>query len=731
MSPKNAMNVNLGGILLFTIWILSIQFFAFPTLTYPQNEIGGSIRPPAPNEQSYEKEKRVILDSYDKEKTGLLEEIRVLESENARLSNGLTDLEGKINGYEFVRFWIKNGIGAAKYALWFLPIMILNHFLYLFFREKPFFVRFRKWIVGAFIALEVLMLIPFVVSAAEGSSHSASQADPFEAKISEIIALIGMSPVEKAIRALENSAGKPVELPEINVGNSYLKPLGGRIYPDTFEYHYTLAALYFSSNQNEKCSGMLQAANEITPSASALKNPYLTSFYKGMLRFFQENGQMVQASNASKKIIEMYVARNDVNGLLEFSSFLSEKNLKASEELALTKLSEAASTIDQHVSIAGYLISVQRTSSAAALVESAIQRCTLVGQVEGLISFCLKNGMTDQYRKAKEKAVSMSRSTDDSIRIARLLFELKREEDGVLVLNEAKGKTTWFQDLVKISEMAQTRNHNILAAECVERILLTSPNAVDLEIEPPLSSSGEELPAKGAKVSMATYLGTLHQTNKNFESAEMAYKIAVEKDLDAFLEKNWFSGKFGGNINNFFYLRRLWLEKSPEKVILLDGLYSQLWKSSLEKLRESEENTISNLEARFESLKSEKVRLEQRIDTLRKTANEIYFDFFLTILYGIALVGFLSFLATGWTVKGLEAARKAATFKFFAFFWKFVESCGWSFVFSVIGAVAGLIAVVLSQFMEIIHKIDQNTEFENQSASVANLIPQEVPNASN
>ena len=104
--------------------------------------------------------KAAIVEEYTKKKKSFADQI-------SRLENEKRDLEDKAQGLNLKALKSKTLLTILSLSdfgitilLWFFPVMVLNHFLYLIIRKREFFARHRVLVITLFAAVEICFFLP-------------------------------------------------------------------------------------------------------------------------------------------------------------------------------------------------------------------------------------------------------------------------------------------------------------------------------------------------------------------------------------------------------------------------------------------------------------------------------------------------------------------------------------------------------------------------------------------
>lgn len=675
----------------------------------------GVIQPILPPEQEkntdgeFLSKKSAILEDFKKQKKALTLQSGNLEAENEDLQKQVNSLSSTLLVREGTLLFLNLTNLGISIILWFFPLLVLNHFLYLFFRKKDFFIRHRTLLITAFAVVEICFFLPLICSAQEVESPPIQNQppDPFVENLQKVDRLIKMSPAERNIYILEHTPEEMVTLEKVDIKDPFLVPSGGSMEIKSPDYYYTLAALYRQLGKEEMVLKNIRALDELPLKPRWLKQ-YAFVYLKVLEEYLDKN-QLENATDAARRLIDVYGAQKDVTMLIDLSTFLIERKMNTSAGEALKEACAVAHGSDQVISLAKYLLKNHRNSELAAIITQAIERTRKLRDVMPLLKFCIENGLTEETLLAINQAMETSESVEDDLALARFLFEKGRKQACANVLAQARERTTSLPLLLEISKVAREQGFLSSAIKCIERAVLSEKRkALDYELPPPhLLDASRSLPSQ-QPISLPTYLGILQQVEKKLEKADFFYKFALMKELEAIIRS--YGYKITGNINEFYYLKQLWAETHSENLKFLLPIYAHLQENALEKERITEEKEIGVLSEQVQQLKKQRVELLETRDTAKSRLVEVSIAISLYSLRDLAIILTIIMILTGCVLKGIHAAKSAADFKFFAFFWKFLESIGWSACFSVVGIPFGIPLVVVSQLLIIIQFIQQQSK---------------------
>ena len=650
-----------------------------------------------------------LLNDFKKQKEALSIQVKSLEKENQNFSYETKILSQKLYEREGTLLFLKWANFGIDWVLWFFPLLVLNHFLYLLFRRRVFFLRYKIIVITAFVTLELFFFLPHICSARETVGRPAKNepSEPFVEKLKEVDRLMQMSPAERNIYVLEHTREKSVFLEKVDIQDPFLIHSGGPVEIRSPNFYFTLAALYRHLGKEELVGENLKTLDQLP-----LRNQWLSQYsfiFPKLLREYLKNNQMVEATGIAKKLIEVYGARRNVKELIALSTFLTEKEMITSAGDAVKEACTAAHNTDQVLSLAHYLLKNHRNSELASVLRQGLEHAPKFQDVVSLLRFCIENNLMEETSLAVSQAMKASTSVQEDLALARLLYDRGRKEEAANILEQAREKTVKLSLLMEISRAAREQGFLSIAIRCVERaILMNREEALNHQLPSPhLLDADKFLPSR-EPVSLPTYLGILQQVDKKLEKADLSYKLALTKELEAILRS--YGRRITGNINEFYYLKQLWEELHPKDLEFLLPIYVRLQENILQQEKTQEKNEVGILQAKVDQLKRQRSEILKKRASAESRLNRTALDIGLYSLRDLAVVLAILAILAGCAIKGIHAAKSVTNFKFFAFFWKFLESVGWSASFSVVGILFGIPLVVGSQFLLMIQSIQKKSE---------------------
>jgi len=673
---------------------------------------------PAGDDQAFLQKKASILAGLQKEEQSLTAEKIRLEKERQDLAGDIEEISRKVPERTTLGTSLATGFGlSALFGGFFsvlayvvFPLTLVNHFLYLLFRERTFFKRYQKPILIVLAALFVACFLPLFASAqAEGTGTSAVPGNapgPFDQKLEKVNQLMGMSLAERQIALMEHAREGEMVLGKIPVKDPYLIPFEGKVDTGSPDFLYTLASLYRAVGKEEKTLETLKRLDDLP-----LEKKWLDSYlkiYPRLLEMNLKNNQMMEASRIAHRLIEIRGDQGNTNALMDFSVFLNDHQMRQSANEAIVKATEVVGPGQDALNLTDYLLAANRASETSALLGRIIAGSENLKDLLPVLDFCMEKGLSRETSNAIQKAGELCKTSVDDVRLSRFLFEKGRKEESAKALNAGKERSEKLEDLLSIAHTARTQGFLTLAIEAIERAVMTDPRGSDHHLPSPLLFDEKgSLPTEDP-ISLATYLGILQELDRRIESAQTSYKVSPEQTLDRIAES--YGQIQEGNLNDFFYLKQFWAKHEPDQLNRLLPLYARLQEKALERVKRQGDERLSALKEEIRVLKEGREKARQDLKSLRSERNRAGVAVFLYALRGLAWTLFGILVLAGCAIKAVQAFRGARRFKFFAFFWRFQEALGWSFIMGIILIPVGLCLVLWGQLMAMLQSVEKGIQ---------------------
>jgi hypothetical protein len=666
------------------------------------------------DDPAFLQKKAAVRAGFQKEEQFLLSEKERIEKENQTLQKEIEVISNRLLHRQNLAATLASGFGLKAltgvffYVLvWFFPIAVINHFLYLFLREKPFFMRYRKAVFITLAAMLVACLLPLMAQAQSeekgvAGSESASL-DPFAQKLDEVNRILRMSAAERQIAILEHARDGEVLLQKIPVKDSYLIPWKGSVETGSPAFLYSLASLYRAVGKEEKAQETLKRLDDL-PLHRKWFEQYL-QIYPRLLEMDLKNGQMMEASTVAHRLIEIHGSRGSAKALMDFSVFLLTHQMTHSANEAIQKAVEVVGAGQEAIDLTDYLLASNRVSEASTLLDRNINGSSNLNDLLPILAFCMEKNLFQETSRGIAKARQLCRTPTDDLLLSQFLFENGRKEESAKAIDAARERAETFEDLLAVAGMARDKGFLSLSIEAIEKAVMTYADAAKHTLPSPLLLGEKGKLPTDEPISLATYLGILQELDRRLDSALISYEVSPDGTLNRIVES--YGEILEGNLNDFFYLKQFWTRHDPEQLKRLLPLYARLQEKALDRLSGQGEKALTSLREEIGVQKKNQETADQTLKRLRSEQRKATLAVFLYGLRSAAWMVFGILVAAGCVIKAVQAFRAAPRFKFFAFSRQFQEALGWSLILSIITIPVGVWLVLWGQIMGIFQSIEQ------------------------
>ena len=673
--------------------------------------------------QQYYKKKNELVSRHDSELKQLKDKKTVLNKKIGDAKKEISSLQKNLKNSQDRLLYVKRiqqiiAIGLYPLGLFlstdtlalflyiFFPLTILNGCIYLYFRERSFFLLRKKAILITAGLLLFLFLIPALAQGA-----TSEQSDPLIDKLEkceQIMSLTDLQRIIKRLESAESQKGKIISLPETTTRNPILKPLN-KVKVGFPSYYITLAAFYFEDNRK----GMaVDAIKKIYDRHSYFLDQAQIPFATNGIKFLLEQEQIESASQAIPKVLP-YI--KDVSVLLDLADFLDKAHMDKSARQTLQKAINIASNPDELITLSRFLIKKDRLEDAIRSTGKAIKFTKDLSKLIEIITFSMENGMEDIVTTGINKSIRLTRTLEEYFLMVDFLLKNNRLEQAANILSHAinsikKDRKGYAEQLLKLADMALQRKLYEQAVNAVEKLsIYLGINAFDYNINAPeILPYKNPLPAN-KNIALPTYYGILQQKSGFMDTAETAYRNSIDHQLNRIIDSFGFDMK--ANLNDFYYLWNLYAMKDNYDILSkMDFIYSLLENQYLTNIEtvhtsriEEERKIISELEEKYKSHLQEMKKIKQE-------KSKVVIASFLHPARSLSLLSLIIILLIGCSIKATQHAKKLSLYKTYGFISKFIECIGWVDILKVVNIPVGILTIFIAQAMQIFQRHEQYTE---------------------
>ena len=677
------------------------------------------------NRQQYINEQQKVhqafkaqADALNQEITGLKQgieqksqELNRVEANITRNSAGISTLAVLQSGASLFLFpllslysqvvSVFSGQGQSILPLIFLSLTVLNIFLYLLFKQKPFFQRHKLFLIVA-----VVLLIGSIASPLFADEKDKREEVVSKLKIAE--EMLSRSDHQRFIEILEKKPTQRIQVPPLQSGDPLFK-----VHPEVTvgspEYWSTLAALYTHENMKRKA---LDAVKKITQESwlqeTAEHQEILINSIKYLIQNQQTEDVMASIDSLSGTI-------TDVNTLLSMAVLLKENGMQGSSEKILGYAILKANTVQDLMGLSKYFQEKNEFDKSNEALEKAVGRVQNSDEILLLAKAAMnvkKDGLLGKITQAMHEGTTDYQA---KMQLVDLLLDNGRKEEAVdLVSKIIKEDTSRSQEnvdkLLFLINAALKRNMLPQATTASETLIamLGLQQAMDTPVQTETKlKSIEGVPDEG-KIRLPHFYGLVNEEQGFSDKAEEAYIQSVLGSLATIIDS--YGYKFPESRNDFYLLGRTWSKGNRSEFIgHLDKVYGFIEKDYIAKQSAENDKQLQVLQEEIQALKNQSQELDQALVAANKKSTSVFTKLVVQAISTTATIIFLVAVLIGIIVLSYRYSRRLSVGKTFGFSMKFCETAGWLQVLSILGALNGLATVFVAQFFLIFQMVQENT----------------------
>jgi hypothetical protein len=435
-------------------------------------------------------QKEEIQSEYDAKKAEIRSQIETLENENALKRDRIESIRSRLAIKAIFLKALRLGMGWLSVPFFYITLILA--FLYLFYRKRDLFERYRKFIIVIGTALFVLYTTSLF--AAPTDDHPLKE--EMSGKLDMINRLLDASDLDRAIVKIEIAKKGKVDIGEISVASDRMIPLG-LVRVGSLEADYTLGCLYLEAGQ----SG---TAAKLFKKILAKKNLKLKGDAYGLgeniLWYFT---QAKDTEGVHLAIMGLSANTKEQRSLLDSVKFLIDAGAQDQAENALSTILKRMKQTQDYLQAATFLHGLGRSDESSVMYEKALTAARSSSAFLSLARYAYDNGMTEAasaameqaYKKAntsfdylayakyaKEKGVenagdaydsafSKARSCTDFVQFGAYAHQLGQTEQATEALTKGLPKGNKVEDLLTLIDLAIKMNLSEIAQGGMERAL--------------------------------------------------------------------------------------------------------------------------------------------------------------------------------------------------------------------------------------------------------------------
>jgi cell division septum initiation protein DivIVA len=713
---------------------IPVKHFLVATIICILSSSSGSLAEEAATQkaiQSYQKNRLDFINqqksssqSFQNKTTSLKQEIDRLNQEIAKNRQELDKLETAIaenNQTAKELSAIQSGISFALFPLlsafsflstfwgefvglfilyFFLSLAIINTFLYLYWKERLFFTRYKLALILASAALICSIASPLLADDLSKRAEVITQLNNTEKVLS-------LSDHERFIAILEARTNHTIDIPDLPSGDPLFRVFR-QVALDTPEYWFTLAALYTHEGKNGKA---LDAIKQLTQNSRLDTTEAHRRMVLNSITYLLQQNQTELASAVIDSLSENLL---DVSSLLDLARLLQKNGMQVSSEKVLGYSVNRADTVPDLIKLSTFLIENGKLDKGNEAMEKALTRADTIDDLILVAETAMSLNKDAIIARLTQKAGSVIGNYRDQTRIIDLFLKNGRKEEAVMLFknmidNVSPRTENSTEKLLFLIEAALQRGLLPQATSATERLyfyLGTDSESFAMQLQTKLKAA-EGIPDEDM-IMLPQFYGLLNEEQGINDQAEAAYIKAVLASLTNILRS--YGYELPQSLNNFYLLGRLWVKDNRGDLISqLDRVYSIIEKQFIKQQMQQNNRKLDEMQNEIKSLQASKEKLLKEIKEKKRHVSASWRKKIEHLVSTLATALFVLAAFSGCLILSHRYSKTLALYKTYGFFGKFIETSGWLQVLSVLGCISGIAQVVLGQFLQIFGQNQENT----------------------
>jgi len=683
------------------------------------------------NRQAFLNKKKEIDLRFRNKETELVREIKDLEknisgrnSELSRLNGTIHDNQRRIAfletiqssisfflfpvaafGTQAMSFFIGDGTGAATILSIFLSLTVLNVFLYILFRQKRFFSKYR-------IALIVTMVVLIsAIAAPLFAEENLTKREKIIDQLEFAEKVLSLTDHERFIAILEARVSDQIDLPELATGDPLLTVFRS-VKVETPKYYFTIAALYMHEG---KSGNAVDAIEKIVDKGFLRSGRDQDLIAINSIKFLIKQKQTELAGKAVENLAGKI---GNVSVLLQLADYLHSNGMQVSEEKMLGYAINKAGTVKELIELSTFLLEKGENDKGTDALQRALSKVKSVNDLilvtEAAIKAQKDNIVEEITQKTRRIATFQGR-----IQMVDVFLASGRMEEAVSVFSEmtkeVKVRTPdKINKLLFLIDAALKRDFIPQAVKATERLFLNlgkEKSEFRIKAGSALESS-KELPDPD-KITLPQFYGLLNEELGYTDKAEDQYIASIDSSLKHILQS--YGYKLPDTLNSFYLLGRVWVKENRGDMIgQLDRVYTIIEEQFIRQHALKNDRSLERSRDQLEKMKTKQEQLLSEIKSNQNRARSVSRELTLRTISIFATIAFIVLIMVGCIIIAYQYAKKLAMHKTFGFITKFIEATGWVRVFSILGILSGLGSILVAQFFHIQQGVHENTFFMHQ-----------------
>ncbi|MFH0783397.1 MAG: hypothetical protein V2B20_15795 [Pseudomonadota bacterium] len=598
----------------------------------------------------------------------------------------------------------------------FLCITVLNVFLYLFFKQKPFFIRYK---------IHLIIALTLCIGAIASPLFAAEQTkrEQVISKLDTTEKILSKSEYERFIAILEEKQMNQILIPELQSGDPLFKVFRN-VTIETPEYWFTLAALYTHEQQNGKA---IDAVKRITSSTRLVAN---ADHQNIILNSFKYLLQEKQTQIISSIIDSLGGAVMEVSTSLELAILLKQNGMQTSADKTLSYAIIKANSVFDLTILAKFFIDRKEYDKSSEALEKAIIGSKTKEEIMALAETAITLGNNKLITKFISTVDVVLSEYQDKMDVVDVFIKHDRKEEanilfGTMIKAGMVKSTESTKKLLYLIEASLVRNFIPQASDASEKLIFmlggfSKAKSFLMKTETHLATA-QGLPDAN-NIMLPQFYGLSKEEQGRNDEAEEAYIRATLDSLTTIISSYGYT--IPESLNDFYLLGRIWIKGNRADLIgQLDRVYSILEKQFMKNVAEKNQAQLKTLREEAVALKGHVSKLQNDLEKIKQRATKSYIKLVMQAGSTIATILFLLAALTGCIVLASNYCKELSMGKTFGFLMKFSETVGWLQVLSVLGLISGFFYILFAQLFLMLQMVQENTK------RIATLFPALLPTA--
>jgi hypothetical protein len=385
-------------------------------------------------------------------------------NENKARYEGLLSTLSALNrgsGFIFSPLAFAAGTHADSVLFIFLPLTILNIFLYLFFQQRPTFTRYKKILIA-------LLVTAFLACATSLLAAPMDKRQEVQSKLHFTEKILALKGNAKAIAILESGSRSQTVLPANLVSGDKWLTVYPTVTTNSPEYYVTLAALYSAEKETEKAVESLKNIAEDTELEGEPNDKIIVD----TIHFLVENGHLDIAHTMVTNFAKLIT---DTNILSDLAQYVGAYSMRDSFSYTMELLEEKSVTTSELLAVASSYYKSGKTDKVQSTLTLAFDASRDMKDILLIASDCIKLQSDSLLEQLPAKMEHLPADPGLTIDLAKLYHEQQEYPLAAAALKLATSQATRLEQLESVTLAAVELKLEFLLVKIREKVILLNP----------------------------------------------------------------------------------------------------------------------------------------------------------------------------------------------------------------------------------------------------------------